>query len=43
MINYGKQTIEQLDVEAVSDVMQSDWMTQGPKVTEFEKDRKSVV
>jgi UDP-4-amino-4,6-dideoxy-N-acetyl-beta-L-altrosamine transaminase len=38
MINYGKQTIEQLDVEAVTDVMHSDWMTQGPKVTEFEND-----
>ena len=36
MINYGKQTIESMDISAVSDVLNSDWLTQGPKVSEFE-------
>jgi perosamine synthetase len=36
-IPYGKQWIEEDDVEAVVEVLRSDWLTQGPKVEEFEK------
>jgi len=37
MIPYGRQTIERDDIKAVIEVLQSDWLTTGPKVTEFEK------
>lgn len=37
MINYGKQSIDDYDINAVVDVLKSDWLTQGPKVAEFEK------
>jgi len=36
MIPYGKQDISQQDVDAVVDVLTSDFLTQGPKVPEFE-------
>ena len=36
MINYGKQTVESIDIQAVTDTLQSDWLTQGPKVSAFE-------
>ena len=35
--SYGRQTIEQDDIDAVVEVLKSDWLTQGPKVEEFEK------
>ena len=35
-IHYGKQDITQDDIDAVVDVLDSDWLTQGPKVEEFE-------
>jgi UDP-4-amino-4,6-dideoxy-N-acetyl-beta-L-altrosamine transaminase len=38
MINYGKQSINQDDIDAVVDVLKSDFLTQGPKVVEFEND-----
>jgi len=37
MLPYGHQWIDQDDIKAVSEVLQSDWITQGPKVEEFEK------
>lgn len=37
MIPYGRQTIEDDDIKAVVDVLKSDWLTQGPKVQEFEE------
>ena len=37
MIPYGKQNITQTDIDAVVDVLHSDWLTQGPKVPEFEQ------
>ena len=40
MINYGKQNINQDDIDAVIDVLKSDFLTQGPKVPEFEEDLK---
>lgn len=36
MIPYGKQDITQSDIDAVVEVLQSDFLTQGPKVPEFE-------
>ncbi|MBI4061536.1 MAG: UDP-4-amino-4,6-dideoxy-N-acetyl-beta-L-altrosamine transaminase [Elusimicrobia bacterium] len=36
-IPYGRQTIDDSDVRAVSEALRSDWLTQGPKVEEFEK------
>jgi UDP-4-amino-4,6-dideoxy-N-acetyl-beta-L-altrosamine transaminase len=37
MIPYGKQDLTQQDIDAVVDVLKSDFLTQGPKVPEFEK------
>ena len=36
MIPYGKQHITQEDIDAVVQVLQSDFLTQGPKIAEFE-------
>lgn len=36
MIPYGKQFIDQTDIDAVVYVLKSDWLTQGPKVPAFE-------
>lgn len=37
MIPYGKQYIDKKDIDEVVKVLKSDWLTQGPKVLEFEK------
>jgi perosamine synthetase len=37
MIPYGHQSINQDDIDAVIEVLKSDWLTQGPKVAEFEQ------
>ena len=37
MIPYGRQNISDQDIKAVVDVLQSDFLTQGPKVPEFEQ------
>lgn len=37
MIPYGKQFIDQKDIDAVTAVLKSTYLTQGPTVTEFEK------
>ena len=34
---YGRQSIEEDDIQAVVDVLRSDWLTTGPKVAEFEE------
>lgn len=36
-IPYGRQTIEDDDLSALASVLQSDWLTTGPKVAEFEQ------
>lgn len=36
VIPYGKQVISQSDIDAVVDVLKSDWLTQGPRVPAFE-------
>lgn len=35
-IPYGRQSIDQLDIDSVVKVLKSDFLTQGPKVKEFE-------
>jgi len=37
MIPYGRQQIEDDDVQAVVDVLHSDWLTTGPAVSRFEQ------
>ena len=36
MIPYGKQDISEADIQAVVDVLHSDWITQGPAIEQFE-------
>lgn len=36
-IPYGRQDINQADIQAVVDVLQSDWLTQGPTIERFEQ------
>jgi dTDP-4-amino-4,6-dideoxygalactose transaminase len=35
-IPYGRQNITDLDIQAVVETLQSDYLTQGPKIAEFE-------
>ena len=37
MIPYGKQDVTQADINAVVEVLQSDFLTQGPQIQKFEK------
>ncbi len=37
MIPYGRQSIDDSDIQAVVDTLRSDWLTQGPKVQQFEE------
>lgn len=37
MIPYGRQDISQVDIDAVLDVLKSDFLTQGPQVPRFEQ------
>lgn len=41
MIPYGKQEITQQDIDAVVDVLKSDFLTQGPQVPAFEEALKA--
>ncbi len=43
MIPYGKQDISQQDIDAVVNVLKSDFLTQGPQVPLFEKAIKDAV
>src|SRR5262245_10434175 len=36
-IPYGRQSLDQADLEAVAEVLRGDWLTQGPAVTAFEE------
>jgi len=36
MLPYGRQSVDDQDVQAVIDVLRSDWLTTGPKISEFE-------
>jgi len=35
-IPYGRQSIDNDDIDAVAEVLRSDWLTTGPKIAEFE-------
>lgn len=37
MIPYSRQSIDEDDIKAVVEVLQSDWLTTGPRVPEFEQ------
>lgn len=41
MISYGKQTIDQFDIDKVVEVLKSGWLSQGPAVASFENDLKN--
>jgi UDP-4-amino-4,6-dideoxy-N-acetyl-beta-L-altrosamine transaminase len=36
MIPYGRQSLDQADIDAVVEVLKSDWLTQGPNIERFE-------
>jgi dTDP-4-amino-4,6-dideoxygalactose transaminase len=36
LYSYGKQLVTKDDIKAVVSVLKSDWLTQGPKISEFE-------
>lgn len=36
-IPYGRQSISEQDIQAVVDVLRSDWLTQGPAIDRFER------
>jgi perosamine synthetase len=36
-IPYGRQSIDETDLRAVDECLRGDWLTQGPRVAEFEK------
>ena len=38
MISYGKQSLDQSDIDSVVKVLKGDWLTQGPAVETFEND-----
>ena len=40
MISYGKQSIDQSDIDKVVEVMEGEWLTQGPNIENFENDLK---
>lgn len=40
---YGRQNITQTDIDAVADVLKSDFLTQGPHIPEFEKNFATYV
>ncbi len=37
LLPYGHQSVDENDIDAVVDVLRSDWLTTGPKVGEFEE------
>tara|TARA_B100001250_G_C19785454_1_gene783921 strand:+ start:615 stop:1778 length:1164 start_codon:yes stop_codon:yes gene_type:complete len=41
MISYGKQSINQTDIDSLIRIFKGDWLTQGPTVKKFEADLKN--
>ena len=37
MLPYGRQWVDEADIQAIVEVLRSDWLTTGPKVAEFEQ------
>ena len=42
-IPYGRQHIDNNDIKEVVRVLRSDWITQGSKVSEFEKELRELI
>ena len=38
MLPYGRQSVDESDIEAVANVLRGDWLTTGPAVAAFEED-----
>jgi perosamine synthetase len=36
LLPYGRQSIDEADIQAVVDTLRSDWLTTGPRIAEFE-------
>jgi len=43
LLPYGRQTIAPEDIDSVVDVLQSDWLTTGPQVEDFESEFAAAV
>ena len=37
LLPYGRQSLDEADIESVVEVLKSDWLTTGPKIGEFEE------
>ncbi len=37
LLPYGRQSVDEADIQAVAEALRSDWLTTGPKVAEFEE------
>src|SRR5436190_9051214 len=37
LLPYGRQSLDEEDIQSVVEVLKSDWLTTGPKVAEFEE------
>ncbi len=37
LLPYGRQSLDDTDIQAVVEVLKSDWLTTGPKIAEFEE------
>ena len=37
LLPYGRQSVDEADIQSVVDVLRSDWLTTGPRVAEFEE------
>src|SRR6202050_1636393 len=37
LLPYGRQSIDEGDIQAVVETLRSDWLTTGPKIAEFEE------
>jgi UDP-4-amino-4,6-dideoxy-N-acetyl-beta-L-altrosamine transaminase len=37
LLPYGRQSVDESDIQAVGETLRSDWLTTGPKVAEFEE------
>src|SRR6266853_306487 len=37
LLPYGRQSLDESDIQAVVETLHSDWLTTGPKVAEFEE------
>ena len=41
MLSYGKQSIDQSDIDSVVEILKGNWITQGPAVKKFEDELKN--